>query len=78
MNDVLLRFGDFAVTPFHLLVVLGGFALLCLLGALTALASGRRARIEAAIRAEVPGTLPVLLLPPGATPADAARALAEP
>jgi len=52
MNDVLLRFGDFAVTPFHLLVVLGGFALLCLLGALTALASGRRARIEAAIRAE--------------------------
>ena len=34
--------------------------------------------VEAAIRAEVPGTLPVLLLPPGATPADAARVLAEP
>ncbi len=34
--------------------------------------------VEAAIREEVPGALPVLLLPPGATPADAARALAEP
>ena len=33
--------------------------------------------VEAAIRAEVPGTLPVLLLPPGATPADAARVLAN-
>lgn len=32
--------------------------------------------IVAAIRDEVPGTLPVVLLPAGATPADAARAVA--
>lgn len=34
-------------------------------------------RVEAAIREEVPGGLPVLLLRPGATPATAARALAN-
>ena len=33
--------------------------------------------VEAAIRAEVPGTLPVLVVRPGAPPAGVARALAD-
>lgn len=52
MNDVVLVFGDLRITFFHLLVVLGGFAVLCLSLALAAFASARRARFEAAIRAE--------------------------
>ncbi len=52
MYDVIAVFGDLRVTVFHLLVGLGAVALACLLVAVTAGVSARRARLEAAIRAE--------------------------